>query len=102
MKKSMILLLCLILMASPAFALLDDLVDMTPEEIHRMTDLELGDKYADLMVERKASETFYGRAGFRPKDYENFKMLLKLILKFRAEMAARNIVPPPIEEWFRQ
>ena len=89
------------MLSVPAFAFLYEVKVLTKEEVQKLTNDQLVDVYKDAVIERKASETFHGKAGFMPKEYESFKQLLGLIIRIREEMKTRELEPPPIEDWLR-
>ncbi|MCA9406736.1 MAG: hypothetical protein KC684_09370, partial [Candidatus Omnitrophica bacterium] len=96
-----ILTIVLTLFCAPAFAFLYEVVIPTDEEIAAMADDKILDYYISVLIERKAAETFHGKAGFTPKEYNKFKELLGLIVVLRQEMLKREIDVPPVEEWLR-
>jgi hypothetical protein len=100
--KKLFFLACLVLFTATANAsFLYQVKNLSAEEIKKLSDDELLILYNDAVVERKANEIFYGRAGFTPKEYELYKDLLKLIIRIRQEMTVRGITPPPVEEWLK-
>ena len=88
-------------MVVPANAFLYEVGILTTEEIEDLKDDKLLEVYTEAMIERKASETFHGRAGFAPKEYAAYKQLLGLISRIRQEMSTRELDVPPIDEWIR-
>ena len=66
-----------------------------------MKNEELISVYTDAVIEREASQTFHGKAGFTPKEYDSFKKLLGFIINLRQEMVNRELEPPPITEWLK-
>ena len=101
MKRIICSLIVCLLLATSAHAFLYEVKILTDDEIHQMLKEELMQVYIDAMIERRASETFHGRAGFSPKEYESFKELLSLIVRLRQEMSHRGMDVPPVEEWLR-
>ena len=101
MKRIVTLFIIITLFCTPALAFLYEVVIPTDEEITAMTDEKLMDYYISVFIERKAAETFHGKAGFSPKEYVKFKELLGLIVVLRQEMLKREMDVPPVEEWLR-
>lgn len=101
MKKIIALLIMMVFLTTHAFAFLYEVKVYTKEEMQRLTTDQLIDVFKDAVIERKASETFHGKAGFTPKEYESYKKLLGLIVALREEMKVRELEPPPVEDWLR-
>lgn len=101
MKKYLLTSFLLLFVSSHAFAFLYEVKPMSREEIKKLTNDQLLEKFKSAVIERKASETFHGKAGFTPKEYDSYKALLGLIINLREEMGSREMEPPPIEEWLR-
>ncbi|MDP8212993.1 MAG: hypothetical protein P9X22_06880 [Candidatus Zapsychrus exili] len=101
MKKVIIFLTIFLLFCGPALAFIYEISIPTQEEIKRLKDDEIIEIYIDVMIERKASEAFHGKAGFTPKEYTKFKELLGFIVRLRQEMSKRELEAPPIDEWLR-
>jgi len=100
MKKILISVLILALLASPAVAFLYEMKILTREEIKKLTDDELTEIYIEARIEEKASSEFHGAAGFSSsKDYNSRKKLLRFVFELRREMAIREkIVAEAIDE----
>lgn len=62
--------------------------------IARLTDEQLIDAYEDAIVEIDASRSFHTTSGFSPKEYKNFKSLLKYRLLLLVEIHSRNLEIP--------
>jgi hypothetical protein len=101
MKKYMILSLMLLFVCSNSFAFLYEVKVLTREEIKKISNDQILDFFKNAVIERKASETFHGKAGFTPKEYESYKALLGFIIDLREEMKTRELEPSPIEDWLR-
>jgi len=100
-KKVIVISSLFLLIATQSMAFLYVVKILTKEEIQKLNEEELLDVYIEVVIERKATETFHGKAGFTPKEYNKYKDLLSLIVKLRKEMIERKIDAPPIEEWLR-
>jgi hypothetical protein len=99
--QKIILTLVLIVWTSSAHAFLYDFKVKSMDEIKKLTNEEIIDAYTNAVIERRTSEAFYSKAGFAPKEYESFKTLLHYLVDLHQEMAARELTPPPIEDWIR-
>ena len=83
------------------FAFIYQVKILTKEEVKILKDSQLQEVYVDVMIEKKASETFHQRAGFAPKEYEQFKELLGMVIRLRQEMLERKMEVPPVDEWIK-
>lgn len=101
MKKILTWVMFFVFSASIANAFLYQVPILTKEEIKKVSDQQLMDSYIEAVIERSASETFHGKAGFTPKEYNNFKDLLGFIVRLRQEMLKREMETPPVDEWLR-
>ena len=88
-------------MTTQAFAFLYEVKILTKAELQKLTNDQLMESFKGAVIERKASESFHGKAGFTPKEYDSFKTLLGFIIDLREEMVRRELEPPPIEDWLR-
>ena len=75
---------------------------LTKQELKKLSNDDLIELYTSTLIEREASETFHGKAGFTPKEYAQFKELLGLIVRIRQEMLSRKMETPPVDEWLRK
>ena len=103
MKKFIIFLTLLFVCTTQAMAIFNlyEIKDMTKEELAKLSKDALLDLYTNALIEKQANETFHGKAGFSPKEYDNYKILLNLIIKIRQEMINRDLEPPPIDQWIK-
>ena len=101
MKKIFLILPLFLMLSLPSFAFLYEVKVLTKQETQKLTNDQILDIYKDAVIERKASETFHGKAGFTPKEYQSYKELLGFIIRIREEMLSRELTPPPIEDWLR-
>jgi len=91
MKKTLSILLALMLTSSSVLAFVYEIPIRTSEEIHKLSDSELSDAYIEAKIEEKASGEFHAGAGFSSaKDYGKRKSLLRYIFDLRREMAKRE------------
>ena len=62
--------------------------------ITKLTDDQLIDTYEDTIVEIDASRSFHSTSGFSPKEYKDYKALLKFRLLLLVEIHSRNLELP--------
>ena len=62
--------------------------------IAKLTDDQLIDAYENTLVEIDASRSFHATSGFSPKEYKDFKALLKFRLLLLVEIHSRNLELP--------
>ena len=96
-KMSAVLMLLMFLSAIPVFALTPDVTILPKEEIVKLSDEKLTDAYMDVVVEIDASRTFHTTSGFTPKQYQEYKGLLKYKFLLLMEIHNRNIDIPQLE-----
>lgn len=60
----------------------------------KLNDEKLVDAYEDVLVELEAVRAFHATSGFSPKQYDDFRALLKYRLQLIVEIHARNIEIP--------
>ncbi len=105
MSKKILMLLFLAAMPSmPVFALTSDapltkleVVILPKEEIVKLSDEQLTDTYIDVVVEIDASRSFHTTSGYTPKQYGEYKNLLKYKFLLLMEIHNRNIDIPQLE-----
>ena len=71
-----------------------DVVILDKSGISRLTDDQLIDAYENTLVEIDASRAFHATSGFSPKEYKDFKVLLKFRLLLLVEIHSRNLEIP--------
>jgi hypothetical protein len=86
----LIFLFCL---AGSGWAFLFEVPILSKEQIVKLSDRELEDKFLDAVVELEAVETFYCNSGFTPREYAKLKALLKYRVLLLQEMSLREIEP---------
>ena len=92
-----VLMLVTFLPALSAFALTSDVSVLPKEEIIKLSDEKLTDTYMDAAVEIDASRSFHATSGFTPKQYTEYKELLKYKMLLLMEMHSRNLDIPQLE-----
>ena len=71
-----------------------DVTVLDKPAIVKLSDDQLIDAYEDTLVEIEASRTFHSTSGFSPKEYKDFKALLKFRLMLLVEIHSRNLELP--------
>ena len=62
--------------------------------ISKLSDAQLIDTYENTIVAIDASRSFHATSGFSPKEYEDFKALLKFRILLLVEIHNRNLELP--------
>ena len=62
--------------------------------IVKLTDEQLIDTYENTIVEIEANRSFHATSGFSPKEYKDYKALLKFRLLLLIEIHSRNLELP--------
>jgi hypothetical protein len=88
----MIMVLCLTPLSRAEYP--SDVTILDKSAISRLSDDQLIDTYEDTLVEIDASRSFHSTSGFSPKEYKNFKTLLKFRLMLLVEIHTRNLELP--------
>ena len=71
-----------------------DVAILDKSAIVKLTDEELIDTYENTIVEIDADRSFHATSGFSPKEYKDFKALLKFRLLLLVEIHGRNLELP--------
>ena len=71
-----------------------DVIILDKPAIVRLTDDQLIDTYENAIVEIDASRAFHATSGFSPKEYKDFKAMLKFRLMLLVEIHNRNLELP--------
>ena len=71
-----------------------DVTILDKPAIVKLSDDQLIDTYENALVEIEASRTFHATSGFSPKEYKDYKALLKFRLLLLVEVHARNLEIP--------
>lgn len=89
---AMMMVLFLIPVSMAEYA--SDVTILDNSGISRLTDEQLIGAYEDTLVEIEANRSFHTTSGFSPKEYKNFKALLKFRLLLLVEIHKRNLEIP--------
>jgi len=71
-----------------------DVAILDKPAIVRLSDEQLIDTYENTIVEIDADRSFHATSGFSPKEYKDFKALLKFRLMLLVEIHSRNLELP--------
>ena len=96
MHKKLALAMMMVLFVTP-WAMAEfpsDVAILDKVAIARLNDDQLVDTYENVLVEIDASRTFHTTSGFSPKEYKDYKSLLKFRLLLLVEIHARNLELP--------
>jgi len=96
-KVLMLVLLFCSFSAGLAHAFLFEITPIDRAAIQKLTDENLIDAYINVMIELEAVNSFYNNAGFKPKEYEQYKALLRFRTDLLMEMQRRGIEAPKIK-----
>ncbi len=66
--------------------------------IKGMSDDKLLDSYIDVIVELKAIESFHSTSGYTPKEYENYKQLLRYKILLLEQIDERKLKVPRMDD----
>lgn len=95
MKKIFMTVMMLVLLVPFAFAAFTSNVTILEKvDMVKLSDEKLVDAYQDVMVELEAVRVFHATSGFSPKQYDEFRGLLKYRLQLLMEIHTRNIEMP--------
>ena len=71
-----------------------DVAILEKPAITKLSDDQLIDIYENTVVEIEADRSFHSTSGFSPKEYKDFKALLKFRLLLLVEIHSRNLEIP--------
>lgn len=94
-KKIVLALMMFILLTSLSRAEYpSDVTILDKPTIVKLSDDQLIDTYENTIVEIDANRSFHATSGFSPKEYKDFKALLKFRLMLLVEIHSRNLELP--------
>ncbi len=100
MKKIAFAAMLCMLLTGPVFAEFTSKVTViSKEEVAKLSDDKLMDAYQDVLVELQAIKTFHTTSGFSPKQYDEYRNLLKYRLQLLMEVHGRNLEMPQQMEY---
>jgi len=71
-----------------------DVIILEKPAITKLTDDQLIDTYENTLVEIQAGTSFHATSGFSPKEYKDYKALLKFRMMLLVEIHSRNLEIP--------
>ncbi|MBF0570506.1 MAG: hypothetical protein HQL12_01420 [Candidatus Omnitrophica bacterium] len=71
-----------------------DVAILDKSAIVKLSDDQLIDAYENTIVEIEADRSFHATSGFSPKEYKDYKALLKFRLILLVEIHSRNLEIP--------
>ena len=93
----LVVALCLFV-ARPVLAYMDDLEILEQKDIVQLKDVQLMDRFIDVLVEMEASKTFHTTSGFTPKEYTAYKNLLRYRIQLLMEIHKRGLEAPSLDK----
>jgi hypothetical protein len=98
--RKIIFFLTVVMMSMPVWGGFPSDVTIMPEnEIHDLSDEKVIDIYMDVLVEIEAQQTFHTTSGFTPKDYKEYKDLLRFRLDLLSEIYKRKLEIPQFDRF---
>ena len=95
MKKFIFVPVLFFVLINPVFAdFKSNVTVLEKADIGKITDERLIDAYEDVLVEIEANKTFHTTSGFTPKQYDEYRALLKYRLQLLMEIHNRNVELP--------
>ena len=95
MRRFLVVLALIGIFVSPAFAAIESKVTILEKaDVSKLSDEKLIDAYMDDLVELEAIKTFHTTSGFTPKQYDEYRNLLKYRLQLLMEIHSRNLEIP--------
>jgi hypothetical protein len=93
-KFALVMMMTLILAPVSMAEYPSDVSILDKPGIVKLTDEQLIDVYENTLVEIEADRSFHATSGFSPKEYKDFKALLKFRLMLLVEIHSRNLELP--------
>jgi hypothetical protein len=96
MYKKVALAMVMVLLLTPLSmaAYPSDVTILDKPAIVKLNDDQLIDVYENTLVELEALRSFHATSGFSPKEYKDYKALLKFRLMLVVEIHSRNLEIP--------
>ena len=97
MHKKFVLAFGLFFFLAPIVSMAEypsDVTVLSKATIAKLSDDQLIDSYENTLVEIEASRSFHATSGFSPKEYRDYKALLKYRLLLLVEIHSRNLEIP--------
>jgi len=85
------------LSASNSFAYLADIKIYDKKDIPKISDDILTASYLDVMIEIDAINLYHRTAGFTPREYQQYKDLLRSLYDLKSELHRRQLDIPVVD-----
>lgn len=93
------LVLCFVFFSNTkSFAYPSAVEVLSTKEIVKLTDAALTNIYLDTIIEIEAIKIFHKTSGFSPKEYQEYKGLLRFRYELKGELQRRQLDIPSISE----
>jgi hypothetical protein len=89
---TMMMVLCLTPLSMAEYP--SDVIILDKPAIVKLSDDQLIDAYENTIVEIQADTSFHATSGFSPKEYRDYKAMLKFRLLLLVEIHSRNLELP--------
>jgi hypothetical protein len=89
---AMMMVLCLTTLSMAEYP--SDVTILDKPAIVKLSDDQLIDAYENTIVEIQADTSFHATSGFSPKEYRDYKAMLKFRLLLLVEIHSRNLELP--------
>ena len=89
---AVMMVLCLTPLSMAEFP--SDVAILDKPAIVKLSDDQLIDAYENTTVEIEANRSFHATSGFSPKEYKDYKAMLKFRLMLLVEIHSRNLELP--------
>lgn len=86
------------LFPSTSFSYPSAVTVLDTQEIVKLSDTALAALYVDAVIELEAIEMFHKTSGFSPKEYQEYKNLLRFRYELKSELQRRKLDVPAIEQ----
>ena len=93
-KKIATIFLILLLAAQTSFAFLFEVTVLTKDQIASLSNEALLSTYIDVVAEQEAVQSFHQTSGFNPREYREYKNLVKFRINLIDEINKRDLEIP--------
>lgn len=90
------------LSSSQSFAYMSEIKILESKDIVKLTDAALSSNYLEVIIEIEASNVFHRIIVFSPREYQQYKDLLRYRYELKNELQARQLDIPAIEHYHAQ
>ena len=99
-KKSLLVLVAFLFVISsplPSFAYLSSIKILERKDIVKLSDEAATAAYLDVAIEVESKHLYHRTAGFTPREYQDYKDLLRYRYELKAELERRQLDIPVID-----